>query len=1182
MDLSRIYTKTSRGILDGSLKASALTREHGRLLALIDGKSTVNDLLEKNKRLSENRLAAIIDELVSGGFIRLISTSHSEEEDLGFSSTIIVDEANTQAFFEAQAAAESQMRRAEDREARDKVVAREALLKEVSADIAAEAAELKRQDAERRNAPKSAGLPQTPVTSKPQSNQASLNKISDSHRPTEKSLKAVASTKPLVRAENADKGRLEKEAAAVAGRALEAKIRAEEDAQRNAEMEARLREMESAKNQAQNEVQTLSKALDQARVAAELENRVKRRMEARAREEAETRERLEAEAHAKLAAEAKLRAEAEAKALAEAEAKARAEAEAAAKLEAERKARLEAEERARVEAEARAKAEAEAQARLAEEKRLAEEARVRAEEEARRQAEAEAEAKLEIERKARKEAETRAKAEAEAKAQLETERRAAEKARMLAEQEARRLAEAMREAEEKARLEAERRAAEEARMRAEEEARRQAEAEEKAMREAEEKARREAEEKARLEAEKRATEEARARAEEEARQAAERARREAEAEAKLEAERRARLEAEQARAEAEARAEAQREAQRDAERRAEEEAQARAAEEARRAAEEAAAQERRLAEQKARAEAEQAQAAAEAAARAEAEALAIAAAEEAVRQEAEAAKHKQEEQQREAEVRRLNEAAARALEEEREAQAQAEMTAQSLAAERAQMEQAAKGREQDRQRAREEANAKARAEMEEAMHRAEEEKEREVREESRLREEAEARAQAAAKTANLPFLTERKRKPFRFDRRAMKSLSAAGVALLVLAIALAHVLSFSFYVPKLEQQLTQSLGQRVAIQDLHFSSYPMPHWALDGVTIGDGAGLRIARASLFPTLASWFSDAKSIQRAELEGLSFSERDFSALAQWRKQQLRTTPLRFEHLQLKDAKFSHPLLDVFTFNAVVDVRRGQFAQATIQSSDQRFNIKLLPQGEALRIELEATKSVLPFEPRLPFDSLKVLAEMQAGVLTLKTIDAQLLDGYVSGAGEVSWAKGWNLKSDLVLKQIALEPGLARFTRDTRVSGTLEAKLRVVAQSDALETLFNAPQVQATFRVKNGEYSGIDLVRAIQAQSRGGNIGGKTHFTDLSGYFQYAKGSYQYRQFKLQGGVVSASGNVDIGPEKKLSGSLIGDFQTKIAKQHMVFNLSGNLGAPELKVAGAVRRSAPAPQAPAEEVQ
>ena len=124
MDLSRIYTKTSRGILDGALKTRVLGREHGRMLALIDGKSSLGDLLAKNTRLSQNRLAAIIDKLSEAGLIRLISEA-PDADDLGFSATIIVSEANTQAFFDAQIAADLQLRRAEDEEALANEQARE-------------------------------------------------------------------------------------------------------------------------------------------------------------------------------------------------------------------------------------------------------------------------------------------------------------------------------------------------------------------------------------------------------------------------------------------------------------------------------------------------------------------------------------------------------------------------------------------------------------------------------------------------------------------------------------------------------------------------------------------------------------------------------------------------------------------------------------------------------------------------------------------------------------------------------------------------------------------------------------------------------------------------------------------------------------------------------------------------
>jgi len=119
MDLSRVYTKTSKGILEGNAKSRELTREHGRVLTLIDGKSTVRNILEKSARLSESRLAAILDELAEMSMIRPLNGVLAVD-DLGFSSTIIVGESNTEAFYEAQVHLERELRRAEDRAAQGK------------------------------------------------------------------------------------------------------------------------------------------------------------------------------------------------------------------------------------------------------------------------------------------------------------------------------------------------------------------------------------------------------------------------------------------------------------------------------------------------------------------------------------------------------------------------------------------------------------------------------------------------------------------------------------------------------------------------------------------------------------------------------------------------------------------------------------------------------------------------------------------------------------------------------------------------------------------------------------------------------------------------------------------------------------------------------------------------------
>ncbi len=1029
MDLSRIYTKTSRGILDGALKTRALGREHGRLFALIDGKASLEDLIAQNTRLSQNHLAAIIDQLVSTGLIRLINEV-ADIDDLGFSSTIIVSEANTQAFFDAQIAADIKSRLAEVEESLAQDKAREALLQEVTSDIAAEAEALKRQEAKKpaqkakanasQATPASQSDPSTLDPSKAQSraeveahakavlaesnarmakqkksaqeqHEAQIKAREELDRVAREEAKKKAQTASLEEKAAARESKLENERAskAIADQErckLEAKIIAEEEAQRNAELDAHFLAIEGASTAQKKDESAPPKALDQSHIAAELDARVKRRLEARAREEAAALAKAQAEeaARIKAAAEAKRQAEAEA---------------AAAQLEAERKARLEAEQKAQAEAAARAQAEAAAQAQAEEA------ARVKAAEEAKRQAEATA---------AQFEAEQRVQAEAEARTQAES------------------LA--------------------------------------------------------------------------------------AEAAAQIYA--------------------------------AEEEVKLQAA----------------------------------AAAKLEAEAIALVAeAEEAVRQEAAAVKRQMGEQQQEEEARRVRGAAEQEAEAELQAQAQADKTVQSLANERAQMESAALAREQEQIRAREDANAKARAEMEEALRREHDARAQEQNEEDRLREEAQTRALAAAQSANLSLFAQKKRKPLRYNPSWNKPIAKVVLGVLLLGVALAHLLPFNFYIPKLERQLSDSLGQRVKIETLRFSAYPSPHLELEGVVIGDKVGARMEKARLFPTITAWFSDVKMMRRVELDSFTLSVDSLEAFPLWSRQQAGTVPFQFERLLVKNGKFKHPLLDAFMFDAEMDARRGKFLQAKVISHDQRINLNFVPQADALRIDLQAKQSVWPLDPRLTLESLKLTAISQDGALSISNIEAQLFEGYATGTAKVSWSKGWTYNAELSLLQIAMEPSLARFTRETKVTGTLEAKVRLAGQADTLDTLFGTSQVQATYRVKNGDYSGIDLVRAIQAPRRGGHIGGKTNFSDLSGFFQYSKGRTQLRQIKLQGGVISASGNLEISQDNDLSGNLLAELNTPSARFRSAFIFSGTLETPVLKpfvprAASATEKSEPTNEAPA----
>lgn len=1021
MDLNTVFTKTSKGAMEVAGKSRELSREQSRILTLVDGKSTIGEILDKAGRMTQGKLEQLLGALAADGFIRILRGSGQTHlvEELGFSSTIIVDEANTQAFFEAQAAHAQRALKQVENEKASKEQERQELLAELKAEAEAaerakaqaEAATQAKADAERKAREaaeqKAADEARRKTDAERRARlEAEIQAKTDVERKAREEAERKAAEESKARAEAEARAREQAEAAArkeaeakeITRKEAEAKAKAEAETRARAEAEARMREAEAARRKVEEEKQLLARQLEEARLAAELEARAKRRIEARAREEEETRQRIEAEARAKLEEETRRRAEAEEKARAAAEAQRLAEEAAKARAEAERKAREEAEARAAAEAQARAEAE----------KRAREEAAARAKSEAEAQARAEAEAKAVAERKAREEAEAQAKAEKEAR------RKAQE----------------------------------------EEAARQRAAAETKAREEAEARAKQEAAAKAEAERKTREEEVARQRAEAEARERAE-----AERQAREQAELKARMDEEARRVEAEAKA-------------------------------------RESAEKD-----------------------------------------------------------------------EAERRTRELAEERARAEAAAAAREEERLQAKAAAVNHARMEAEEARRRAEEQERFLMEEEIREREEADTRAQALAQA-----MTEEQAA---FERALGTGRSRAGVdarkwlryggiggfALLLLVFLVAHVIPFTFHASRLEQQIAQALGERVKIGELRFSAFPAPHWKMERIALGGLDDIKIAKGELQPALGDWFSDSKLITRVSLDGVTIHRDSLGKLPLWFARQPKA-PLKLARVDIKQIKLEGVGIELPNFDARMDMNSGVLGRVVLTTSDQRATVEIEPMGAASRVRLQAQKWAPPFGINLQFDQLEAQGMARGQTLELENIYGTLHGGTLQGSGRMGWEEGWQAALDIELKRINLADAMALFTHDIHMAGELEAKAVISSEAADMAGLLAAPQVRATFLVRDGLLGNVDMVRAINAPARSTVSGGQTRFNDFSGYLQLAKGVYQYRQLRLSMGMLSASGAVEIQPDKMISGTVASELKSKTTAIRVPLTVSGSLATPTLR--------------------
>ena len=559
MDLSVVYAKTPKGVrlrksLFGGLPAHLM-----KIMALIDGKTSTQNILNQLDGFSEQKFIAAISQIENEGYIKIVEVIKQEDDwelDTFFSPMVVeevynVEEIDGTAELETYLELEQIAKKKEAERREDELKAREVEAQIRAKEIAKAEAKIRQKDAEEeahraqqaeieRQKAEAETRKQAEMKAKAQAKVDAQEKarLEAEHLAREAEPARIRAEAEAAQAkaklENERQERLAAEARAQAEKVVletaekeRAIAEAKENAKRAAEEDARLAAARIAEKKAQAREQAEHAARQKAEHAAQaLVERIREKERQRREETRKMKEAEEVRMQVALALQAKAQAE-EADRLAEekkaqeqqATAEALAKAEEAAQLEAEHQAKLA--EEARLQAELAAKQEAERLQRIAEAEEVA---RVAAEEQAH----------LEAARIAQAAEEARLQAELEAQAQAE------EAARLEAEHQAKLAEEAQAQAEAAARLEAERqeKLAQEAQAQAELAAKQEAERLQ-AIAAAEEAARLAAEAQARLDAERmaREAEAAQKKAEADARALAEK-------EAKIEAERQARLIAE--------------------------------------------------------------------------------------------------------------------------------------------------------------------------------------------------------------------------------------------------------------------------------------------------------------------------------------------------------------------------------------------------------------------------------------------------------------------------------------------------------------------------------------------------------------------------------------------------------------------------------------------------------------
>ncbi|MBU1776127.1 MAG: hypothetical protein KJ899_05755, partial [Gammaproteobacteria bacterium] len=465
------------------------------------------------------------------------------------------------------------------------------------------------------------------------------------------------------------------------------------------------------------------------------------------------------------------------------------------------------------------------------------------------------------------------------------------------------------------------------------------------------------------------------------------------------------------------------------------------------------------------------------------------------------------------------------------------------------------------------------AEAEAARRKAEEEARRLAEEKALAEEQAKAWAEAeqraqvqarieadqAAQLATLAQAKATQKSAPRARRQPLpwgRIVSILFVLSLLVAIALPYVYPMQEFIAPIEQRLSAQLKQPVKIGSMSAATFP-PKLELSNITLGKVQEVKVGSAVLKFDPLTLFSEVKVIDRAELQDISIDGTQLDSQIASLKMLGgdRMYPVRRLSLQKIRIISDEIALPVLEGIAEID-DKGSFSRVALHSEDNKYGIDLQPQEGRWQLGVTLKETSLPLLPEIVFSDLSVKGELGDGEVNFSEMDAHIFNGILLGSAKLKWSKGWQLQGRLEAKLFEVKKMFPNYG----VEGEMYGEGSFSFGSEKLSQLGDSPRLDASFTVKRGIVSAVDMVETARLSSREHLVGGRTHFDDLIGTVQVENHITHFRQIRIVSGMLSARGTVDVYPDNRLAGNF--NAEIKMRDGENILTLYGALGEPKLR--------------------
>lgn len=415
-----------------------------------------------------------------------------------------------------------------------------------------------------------------------------------------------------------------------------------------------------------------------------------------------------------------------------------------------------------------------------------------------------------------------------------------------------------------------------------------------------------------------------------------------------------------------------------------------------------------------------------------------------------------------------------------------------------------------------------------------------------------------------------------------KKILLVAVLVIGLLLILPFLIPMQTYLHQVEKIASEKLGQAVTIGSAHLQLLPSPRAYASDIVVGAHEEFEVAGLVVVPTMASLFSDTKildvSISKPVIKKAAL---DF--LAALKTSSKSASSVNIRHIKVDELQLVWPNMKLPTFNAKATLTsENKLESATVKTADGKLSADVTPKnGDEQLIVVSADKWTLPVGLPLLIDKATVEMHLKGSRLTIPNIDIALYGGKLKGDAVAAWPENkakasWRVSGNFGIDNLSVKEPSRMLSKAVYLSGSLFGKGSFSSTAKDAGSLADSLQANMPFKVNNGVLHGLDLVRVASLLLKQNQSGGETQFDVLLGDLNVSGKQYQLRDLKISSGLLAATGQVKVKPNKALNGALEVEVKSGMGMAAIPLNVSGTVDHPvvlpsKAALAGAVAGTA-----------